>query len=89
MQNPPIVRGLEARGAGERDGDRGMRIEADTGERAPHRSAGEQLHDQQTEAVVLDKVIDRDHMRVVERGQQPALGGKPTANIGIGGERGW
>jgi len=52
----------------------------------PHRPAGEQLHHQQTELVLLDVVEDGDDVGMVERRQQTGLAGEAVLHSWIGGE---
>ena len=53
----------------------------------PHRPAGEQLHHQQTELVLLDVVEDGDDVGVVERREQTGLARETSLHSRVGGER--
>ena len=86
MQDAHLVGVVEAR-TGRQHDCAGIRLaEALAAEPAADRPAGQPLHHQQADAFVLDEVVDRDDVRMVEGGQELGLRAKSRLHLGIASE---
>lgn len=63
-----------------------LRREAFGLEAIPDRPTGHVLHNQEAQAVLVDKVVDRDNVRVIERGQEARFRSEATAHYLISSE---
>ena len=72
-----------------REEDRARHIgsEAAGVEATPNSAAGEPLHHEQAQALVVDEVVDRDDVRMVQRREHPRLGEESRAHRRVGAER--
>ncbi len=88
MQDAATVRGLQSRGASQRHRHRRPGVEALPAESVGHGSAGQILHHQQAQVVVLDVVVDGDDVRVVDGRHEACLGDEATTEREVIGELG-
>ena len=86
MEDAVLVGAVEAGARGHGDGARLHDGEPRRRELAPYRPTGQLLHHQQAQPVVLDVVVDRHYVRVVERRQHLGLGEEPGLHVGVGRE---
>ncbi len=75
--------GQPARG-GQAEGHRARsRDAARAGDSASQCSPGQQLHDEQADALVFDIVVHGHHVRMIEGGKEPGLLGEAAPDRGI------
>ena len=87
VQHAVLVRVMQTRADREQDRARDVGREAAGVEPAPHRPAGEPFHHQQAETFVVDEVVDRHDVRVVQRREHSRFGDEPRPQGWIGAER--
>ena len=81
------VRVLQRGARGKNDAACRLRRDALSRESLPDRPALQQLHDEQTQALVFDVVVDRHDVGMLQRGQQARLADEAAPHRGIGRER--
>ena len=77
VQDPVAVGAAQARTRHHRDGTGRPLVESPVDEPAPDGAPGEAFHDQDAGVVVLDVVVDRDDVGVVDGRQDLCLGQEP------------
>src|SRR5437879_3478682 len=87
MQDSLLMSAVQRGGGGEDRRARRLWRQPVGGEAIPQRAARELLHDQQAQPVRFDIVVDRNDMRVIERGQDPSLSEEPRLDFRIRAER--
>jgi hypothetical protein len=87
VQHVVLVRLVQARAGREQQRARGLRGHLAEPHALGYRAARQPLHHEQAQTLALDEVVDLDDVRVVERGEQPALGQEARPHLEVRRER--